>query len=91
MPPEKLDPGGDDRGATDHRVKWLEGLLLAVPLAPLDQELQVGLYGTEIDVLGITSWHQPVVIVWHVGSRQSRGCEASASRSDAASPRRMAT
>jgi hypothetical protein len=31
-----------------------------------------------------------VVIVWHVGSRQSRGCEASASRSDAASPRSMA-
>jgi hypothetical protein len=32
-----------------------------------------------------------VVIVWHVGPRQSRGCEASASRSDAASPRCMAT
>jgi hypothetical protein len=32
-----------------------------------------------------------VVIIRHVGSRQSRGCEASASRNDAASPRSMAT
>jgi len=31
---------------------------------------------SEIDVLGITSWHQRVVIVWHVGSRQSRGFAA---------------
>jgi hypothetical protein len=36
-------------------------LLLAEPLAPLDQELQVGLYGTEIEVLGITSWCRRLV------------------------------
>jgi hypothetical protein len=39
-------------------------------------ELQVGLNGTEIDVLRVTSWHQWVMIVWHVGSRQSRGFAA---------------
>ena len=63
--PEQLDPCDDDRGTADHCIDGLEGLFLAEPLAPLDQELQVGLYGTEIDVLGITSRHQGVVIVWH--------------------------
>ena len=90
MPPKQLDPCDDDRGAPDHRIERLEGLLPAVPLKPLDQELQVGLDRREIDVLGIPSWHEWVVIVWHVGFRQSCGCEASASRSDAASPRSMA-
>jgi hypothetical protein len=65
MPPEKLDPGDDDRGAPDHRVKRLEGLLLAEPGDPFDQELQVGLNGSEIDVLRVTSWYQWVMIVWH--------------------------
>jgi hypothetical protein len=90
MPPENLDPGNNDRGAPDHRVERLERLLPAEPLDPLYEELQVGFDRGEIDVLGITSWHEWMVIVWHVGSRQSRGCEASASRSDAASPRSMA-
>jgi len=58
VPPEKLDPGNDDRGAPDHRVKRLEGLLLTVPLDPLYEELQVGLNGTEIDVLRVKSRHQ---------------------------------
>jgi len=91
VPPEKLDPGDDDRGAPDHRVERLKRLLPAVPLDPLYEEFEIGLDRTEIDVLGIPSWHGWVVIVWHVGSRQSRGCEASASWSDAASPRSMAT
>ena len=52
MPPEKLDPGDDDRGTPDHRVKRLQGLHLAEPLRPFDQELQVGLNSTEIDVFG---------------------------------------
>ena len=43
MPPKQLDPCDDDRGAPDHRIERLEGLLPAVPLKPLDQELQVGL------------------------------------------------
>jgi len=76
VPPEKLDPGDDDRGAPDHCVERLEGLLLAEPLAPLDQELQVGLDGTDIDVLRIPARHDGVVIVWHIGSRQSRGFAA---------------
>ena len=62
MPPKQLDPCDDDRGAPDHRIERLEGLLPAVPLKPLDQELQVGLDRREIDVL---SWHEWVVIVWH--------------------------
>ena len=90
MPPGKLDPGDDDRGTPDHRIEGLQDLLLAEPLAPLDQVLQVGLDGTEVDVLGITSRHRRMIIVWHVGSRQSRGCGASASRSDAASQRSLA-
>jgi hypothetical protein len=65
VPPEKLDPGDDHRGTPDHRVERLEGLLLAEPSDPFDEELQVGLNGTEIDVLGITSWHEGAVIVWH--------------------------
>jgi hypothetical protein len=53
-------------------------------------KLDIGLDRTEIDVLRVTSSrHAEVEIIWHVGSRQSRGCEASASRSDAASPRSM--
>jgi hypothetical protein len=53
VPPEKLDPGDDDRGASNHRVERVEGLLLAEPRDPFDQELQVGLNGTEIDVSGL--------------------------------------
>ena len=65
MTPKQFDPGDDDRGTPDHRVKRLQGLFLAEPLAPLDQELKVGLDGTEIDVLGIPPWQGWVVIVWH--------------------------
>jgi hypothetical protein len=83
--PEKLDPGDDDGGTPNHRIKRLESLFLTEPRDSFDQELKVGLDGTEIDVLGLASRHQRVEIVWHVGSRQSRGCEASASWSDAAS------
>jgi hypothetical protein len=36
----------------------------------------IGLDGPEIDVLGLASRHQPMLIVWHVGSRQSRGFAA---------------
>ena len=57
MLPEKLDPGDDDRRTPDHRIERFEGLLLAEPLRPLDQELKVGLNGTEIDVLGLLSRH----------------------------------
>jgi hypothetical protein len=46
-------------------------LLLAEPLDPLDQEFQVGLNGTEIDVLGTPARHEWVVIVWH-GDRDAR-------------------
>ena len=53
MPPENLDPHNDDRGAPDHRVKRLEGLLLAELSDPFDQEFQVGLDRTKIDVLGL--------------------------------------
>jgi hypothetical protein len=63
--PEKLDPGDDDRGTADHRVDGFEGLLLAEPLYPLDQELDIGLHPTEIYSFGITPWHQGMVIVWH--------------------------
>ena len=51
----------DDRGTPDNRVKRLESLLLAEPLDPLDQEPQIGLDGTEIDVFGITWWHGEVI------------------------------
>jgi hypothetical protein len=47
VPPEKLDPSDDDSGAPDHRVERLEGLLLAEPLDPFDQELQVDFDRTE--------------------------------------------
>jgi hypothetical protein len=36
-----------------------------MPLDSLYEELQVGLDRTEIDVLGIPSWHGWPVIVWH--------------------------
>jgi len=52
-PPEKADPGDDNRGTADHRVERLEGLLPAEPRDPFDQELQVGLNGTEIAVSGL--------------------------------------
>ena len=58
VPPEKLDPGDDDCDTPDHRVKRLKRLLFAEPLRPFYQKLHVGLYGTEINVLGITSRHQ---------------------------------
>jgi hypothetical protein len=50
-------------------------LLLAEPLAPLDQALKVGLNRREIEVLGITSRHGKVKIVWHVGSRRVAATE----------------
>ena len=65
MPPEKVDPRDDDRGAPDDRIERFEGLLLTEPRDPFDQELQVGLNGTEIDVLGIPGRHRRVVVVWH--------------------------
>jgi len=65
VPPEKLDPGDDDRSAPDHCVERLQGLLLAEPRDLFDQELKIGLDRTEIDVLGIPSWHRGMVIVWH--------------------------
>ena len=37
----------------NHCVERLEGLLLAEPRDPFDQELQVGLNGTEIAVSGL--------------------------------------
>jgi hypothetical protein len=47
----------------------------AAPEAPaldqFDQELQVGFDRTEIDALGIPSWHEWVVIVWE-GDRDAR-------------------
>ena len=57
VPPKQLDPRDDNRGAPDHRVERLEGLLLAEPRDLFDQELQVGLNGTEIDVLRLTPRH----------------------------------
>ena len=76
MPPEKLDPGDDDSGTPHHHIERFERLPPTVPLDPLYQELQVGLDGTEIDVLRIPARHDGVVIVWHIGSRQSRGFAA---------------
>ena len=65
MPPKKFYPRDHDRGTADHRVDGFEGLLLAEPLYPLDQELDIGLHPTEIYSFGITRWHQGVVIIWH--------------------------
>jgi hypothetical protein len=65
VPPKKLYPRDDDRGTADHRVDGFECLLLAEPLYPLDQELDIGLHPTEIYSFGITPWHQGVVIIWH--------------------------
>ena len=74
MPPKQLDPCDDDPGTPDHDVERFEGLLLAGRelRQPLHQELKVGIDRTEIDVLGITSWHEGVVIIWH-GDRNARG------------------
>jgi hypothetical protein len=36
------------------------------------KELKVGLNGTEIDVLGITTWHEWVVIVWAYATNHAR-------------------
>jgi hypothetical protein len=47
VPPEQFKPSDDDRGTPDHRIDGLQGLLLAEPLAPLDQEFQVGLNRSE--------------------------------------------
>ena len=69
MPPEQFNPSDDDRGTSDHRVERFEGLLPAEPLDPLYEVFQVGLDRTEIDVLGITSRHGWVVIVWHTIDR----------------------
>jgi len=69
VPPQKLDPGNYDRGAPDHRIDGLENLLLAggEPRDPIDEELQVSLDRSKIDVLRITSRHDGVVIVGHRG------------------------
>ena len=71
VPPKQFDPSDDDGGTPDHGVERLQGLFLAKPLAPFDQELQVGLDGTEIDVFWITSQYRWVVIVWHVSRLRS--------------------
>jgi hypothetical protein len=65
VPPKQLDPGDDDRGAPDHRVERLEGLLLAEPRDPFDEELQVGLDRTGVDLFGIRSSIEGVVVVWY--------------------------
>jgi hypothetical protein len=44
---------GREPGTTDHRVDRLQGLLLAELRYRLDQELQVRLYGTEIESSGL--------------------------------------
>jgi hypothetical protein len=69
VPPEKLHPGDNDRRAPDHRVDGFEALLLAEPRDSFDQEFEVGLDRTEIDVLGVTSRQYAVVIVWHAIDR----------------------
>jgi hypothetical protein len=60
VPPEKLDPGDDDRRAPDHRVERLERLLPAMPLGPLNQEFEIGLDRTEVDAsrlrIGMGGW-----------------------------------
>ena len=66
VPPEKLDPGDDDRGTPDHRIKRLEGLFLAEPRDLFDLELKIGLDRPEIDVFRIPPWHRGMVIIWHV-------------------------
>ena len=83
-----IDPGDHRPGAPGDNVERSERQLLPnrEPRDPLDKKTKVGFGRTMSDVLGIPSWHGWAVIVWHVGSRQSGGCEASASRSDAASP-----
>jgi hypothetical protein len=88
----KANSEANQRGAPDHRVERLEGLLSAVPLASLYKEIEIGLDRTEIDVLGVMSWYQGVVIVWHVGSRRSHGNGVSVKLrwSFTASPRSMA-
>ena len=48
-------------------------MLPAEPLDPLCEEFEIGLDRTEIDVFWITARQEGVVIVWHVGSRRSRG------------------
>jgi hypothetical protein len=65
VPPKQFNPGNDDRRTPGHCVERLERLFPAKPLEPLDQEFEIGLDRTEIDVLGITSRHEWVVIVWH--------------------------
>ena len=92
MPPEKLDPQDDEPGTTHDHIERLQCLLFAEPLRPFDQELQVGLDGREIDVLGVTSRQDRWGSIWHVGSRQSRGNRVSAKLggSFTASPRSVA-
>jgi hypothetical protein len=51
-------------------------LLPTEPLDPLYEEFDVGLDAPDIDALGIRSSIEGVVIVWHVGNRQSRGLAA---------------
>jgi len=70
MPREEFDPRDDDPGAPNHNVDRFQGLLFPgrEPSDPIDQEFEVGLDRTEIDVLGIPSRHQGVV-VWHAIDR----------------------
>jgi hypothetical protein len=72
MPTKKLAPGDDKRGTPDHHIDGFEGLLLAGRELryPLDQEFQVGLDGTEIDVFGLASGHQEgVMVIWRAMDR----------------------
>jgi hypothetical protein len=62
VPPENLEPGDDEPGRADHHV--LSG---GQPRDLLHQEFKVGLDRSGIDVLGITSWLDSAVFVWHSG------------------------
>jgi len=67
VPPEQFEPQDDEPGTPDHHVERFEGLLLAGRESgdPFDHEFEVGLDGTEIDVLGIPARRRGMVIVWH--------------------------
>jgi hypothetical protein len=74
MSPEQFNPGDDDGGTPDHRLERPKGLLLAKSFRPLDQELQVGLDRSEIDLFRIASWQiRRVVVVWHAIDRARMG------------------
>jgi hypothetical protein len=67
-PSKQLYPGYNEPGTTGDHQEWSQGQLLPRRefREPLHDKLQVGLDRREIDVLGIPSRHQRVVlIVWH--------------------------